>query len=393
MNARLTAYIIMALALLACGLSTGARAYYLAALALIILLALSVIAAAWALLTVKVDMKGIRSRVERGEALMTIFTVRHASLLPVSAIRLRLSVPSAFSAYQEVSVSAMPFSKKVFRYRINCPHRGIYEAGVTHIEAQDLFGLVTLSRRADMRLVRMEVSPKVPRDLPMELKSVDMGPETISRSSDDTASPSDVRKWEDGDPLKRVHWKLTMRRRELMVRVFEESARPDTLIIPDLSAITATPDQALTYEDCVCEACAGAAKAQLEAGYPVRMPLTSASPSEIAGQFPADIPMFTDALMRVKFDSPYDYEQVLMLMLQRMSRTGGAIVVTPRLTTRIADLAVRMQLSGVNVRVIWITDTRLNQSLEMSERLKMENVRVDMVDPWARELAQDSIIR
>ena len=112
MNARLTAYIIMALALLACGLSTGARAYYLAALALIILLALSVIAAAWALLTVKVDMKGIRSRVERGEALMTIFTVRHASLLPVSAIRLRLSVPSAFSAYQEVSVSAMPFPKR-----------------------------------------------------------------------------------------------------------------------------------------------------------------------------------------------------------------------------------------------------------------------------------------
>jgi uncharacterized protein (DUF58 family) len=393
MNARLIAYVIMALTLMACGLSTGARAYYLAALALIMLLALSAIAAAWALFTVKVEMKGIRSRVERGETLMTIFTVRHASLLPISAIRLQLSVPSAFSAAQEVSVSAMPFSKKVFRYRINCPHRGLYEAGITRIEAQDLFGLINLSRRADMRLVPMEVSPRVPRDLPMELKSVDMGPETISRASDDTASPSDVRKWEDGDPLKRVHWKLTMRKREVMVRVFEESARPDTLIIPDLSAVTATPDQALTYEDCVCEACAGAVKAQLDAGYPVRMPLTCAMPSEISGQFPADISLFVDALMRVKFDSPYDYEQVLMLMMQRMSRTGGIIIVTPRLTTRIADLAVRMQMSGVNVRVIWITDTRLDQSLEMSERLKMENVRVDRIDPWARELAGDAVIR
>jgi len=389
MTTRLAAFLIMGCALMASGLSTGARVYYIAATALFALIFFSLAASVWAILTVKVDMKGIRARVERGESLMTIFTVRHASLLPVAAIRLRLSVPSAFS-YQEVAVSALPFSKKVFRYRINCPHRGIYEAGVTRIEAQDLFGLVRLSRRADMRLVKMEVVPGTPRDLPMELKSVDMGPETISRASDDTASPSDVRKWEDGDPLKRVHWKLTMRKREVMVRVFEESARPDTLVIPDLSHIDAAPDQALTYEDCVCEACLGAVKAQLEAGYPVRMPLTGAQPTEISGQFPADIALFTDALMRVRFDSPYEYERVLTLMMQRMNRTGGAVIVTPRLTTRIADLAARMQISGVNVRVIWITDTRLDQSLEMSERLRMENVRVDRVDPWTRELTGET---
>jgi len=191
-----------------------------------------------------------------------------------------------------------------------------------------------------------------------------------------------VRKWQDGDPLKKVHWKLTARKREVMVRVYEESARPDTLIIPDLTEISAMRDQALAIEDCVCEACAATAKAQLEAGYPVLMPLTSKTPSEIAGQFPADIASFVDALMRVKFDSPYEYEQVLMLMLRRMSRTGGCVLVTPHLTSRIADLAARMQHTGVQTRVIWISDTRLDQSLEMMERLRMENVEVRRADPW-----------
>ena len=382
MNIKLAAYLIIAATLMICGLSTGAQAYYLIAFTLLILLLISFISVLWALMTVKVEMKGLKARVGRGETLMTIFTVRHSSLLPVSAVRLRLSVPSAFSPSQEVSVPALPFAKKLFRWRINCPHRGVYDAGITRIYVSDLFGLVTLSRKSGMKLVRVDVAPRIPDALPMELKGGDIGPETISRADEDTASPSDVRKWQDGDPLKKVHWKLTMRRREVMVRVYEESARPDTLVIPDLTEISAMRDQALAIEDCVCEACAGAVKAQLEAGYPVRMPLTSQSPAEITGQFPQDLHSFVDALMRVKFDSPYEYEQVLTLMQRRMSRTGGAVVVTPHLTSRIADLAARMQQSGVNTRVIWISDSSLDPSLEMVERLRMENVRVDRVDPW-----------
>ena len=388
MSIKLTAYIIISAALLVCGMSTGAQAYYLIAFTLLILLLISFVSALWALLTVKVEMKGLKPRVERGDTLMTIFTVRHMSLLPVSAIRLKLSVPSAFSPNQEISVPSMPFARKLFRWRIACPHRGVFEAGVIRIYAADLFGLVTLSRKSGMKLVKVDVAPRVPAALPMELKGGDIGPETISRAAEDTASPSDVRKWQDGDPLKKVHWKLTARRREVMVRVYEESARPDTLIIPDLTEISAMRDQALAIEDCVCEACAGAAKAQLEAGYPVIMPLTSKTPSEISGQFPADIAAFVDALMRVKFDSPYEYEQVLTLMMRRMSRTGGAVVVTPHLTSRIADMTARMQRSGVRTKVVWVSDTRLDQSLEMMERLRMENVEVTRVDPWSIDVPE-----
>ena len=112
------------------------------------------------------------------------------------------------------------------------------------------------------------------------------------------------------------------------------------------------------------------------------MPLTSARPSEIAGQFPADFSSFLDALMRVKFDSPYGYEQVLMLMMGRLQRTGGAVLVTARLTTRIADLAMRMQRSGIMTRLIWVSDDAREESLEMLERLKMAGVLAEKLDPW-----------
>ena len=86
--------------------------------------------------------------------------------------------------------------------------------------------------------------------------------------------------------------------------------------------------------------------------------------------------------MRARFDSPYGYEQVLMLMLARLQRTGGAVLVTARLTTRIADMAMRMQQSGITTKLIWISDDARDASMEMIERMKMGGVQASRVDPW-----------
>ena len=385
MNARLIGALGAMATLLAAGLSTGTRVYYLLFYLLLAMILLGLIAVLWTIFTVKIDMKGVRARVNRGDMLMTVFTVKHMSLLPVASVRIQVNVPSAFSPTQEISVSTPPFAERSFRHVIQCPHRGVYEAGVTKIAARDMFGFFAVSRKPNMKLIRMEVLPRLNHADEMKLKSVDMGPEFLARASEDTASPSDVRAWQDGDSLKKVHWKLSMRRREVMVRTYEESARPDTLIIPDLSRITAMNDQQLTVEDCICESCLAMAKAQLDAGYPVRMPLTSAQPAEIAGRYPADVAAFADAMLRVKFDSPYAYEKVLIQMMARMQRTGGAVLCTSKLTMRCADLAMRMQRSGVQVKLIWVSEDPRDEAMELLERLKMDNVQVERVDPWRTE--------
>ena len=385
LSTRRAGFALVMAAMLAAGLSTGTRLYYLVFYALLALLLLAAVSVGWTLVTLRVTLKGVAARVERGERIPAVFTVRHGCPLPVSAIRVRLSVPSALAPNQEVNVSCPPFARRTFRQVIGCPHRGVYEVGVARVYVTDAFGLVSLCRRPGTRLVKLEVAPRPRKAPPLRLSASDQGAQSIRRAAEDNASPSDVRAWQEGDELKKVHWKLSLRRRELQVRTYEETARPDTLVIPDLQQVTSLRDMQLTLEDCVCEAALGAAQAQLRAGDPVRMPLGGTRPREVTGQFPADIPTFAEAMLRAEFDSPYGYEQVLTLMLGRFQRTGGAVLVTARLTTRIADMALRMQQSGVATRLVWVSDDTRDESMALIERLKMGGVKAERLDPWSEQ--------
>ena len=92
MTSRLTGVLIAMAALLATGLSTGGQIYYLLFYTLLLLTLLSLISVLWLLFSARIEMRGVKPRVERGEAMMTIFTVRHTSPLPVAALRIRLNV-------------------------------------------------------------------------------------------------------------------------------------------------------------------------------------------------------------------------------------------------------------------------------------------------------------
>lgn len=50
--------------------------------------------------------------------------------------------------------------------------------------------------------------------------------ETLARATEDISNPSDLRTYAPGDPMKKIHWKQSLRKQELLVRRFEEPALP-----------------------------------------------------------------------------------------------------------------------------------------------------------------------
>ncbi len=376
MTARCVILLAAGIALLAAGLSTGVPVYYAlcaAAGALVVLCFLSVVVA---ISTLQVKAQSAYLRTVRGRNVSLQIRTKHMSPLPVGSLSIGITTASE---PETLEIGGAPYKWHAHLFEIACPHRGVYMAGVTDATVSDVFGLFQMKKKIRGNTFTIEVAPKLHKISAMELGAGDTGPEAPNRSTEDDSSPSGIRLWRDGDELKKIHWKLSMRRRELMVRTYEESAKPDFLILMDLSPIGALRSQALAIEDAACEAAAAAAMAHLAEGYPVRMPLSCSRPMECAGRAPEDLPRFVDALTNVPFDCAYAFEKLLAVEMRRMQRTGGALIITSRLAMRTADIAMQMRRSGLQVRINWITDSRAGDGNEIVARLALAGVEVNKV--------------
>ena len=385
MNGRTAVFLLLAVTLLVIALSTGTAVYYLMAAMLGMMALIGFLSALLTLLTLQIDLTAQKKRAVRGESVAVRLRLKRRTLLPAGLIELEVSAPDEGRDAGRMIVGVAPIRGREYRYTIRCAHRGVYEAGVSRLRVTDIFGLFSFSRRVKGRMARVEVTPRLVTVPAVTVQPGDTGPQGRVRMTEDLASPSGVRAWQEGDSLKKVHWKLTARRREMMVRTFEESARPDFLILLDCAPVNAMQSHVRTIEDALCESAAAAAMAQMSAGYPVRMPLNSQNPTELSGQTPGEIAHFLSALTWLRFDSPYSFEQVIELELRRMLRTGALILVSTRLNAALAELALRVKQLGVEVQYVWVAETTHKEHETMKERLALMGVSVRHVNPWQNE--------
>ncbi len=379
---RLSVFFLCALTLLVVALSTGGAIYYLLFAMMAMMAVLSAFSCAWMLFSLRIRCTYPPSRVVRGESASLSVESQHFCPIPVGNIQVSFFGPQTAGIAESIDLSSVPFRRRLSHHHMRFPHRGQHIVGINALEVSDIFGLFHFRKKIKDQSVVISVMPRVVELPPLDLSSGDSGPETFAQNTDDTASPSDIRNYQQGDALKRIHWKLTMRKRELIVRTYEESPRPDTLVLMDCSAINATLNQALHIEDALCETAASLIKAQLQADFPVRIPLMSLNPVEISGQSSASFPMFLDALSEVQFDGIHTFEKVLALEMRRIQRTGGVILISSRLSMQIADAAVQMRRTGMQVCLCWITDAQRAETLEVLTRMELQGVQVKRINPW-----------
>ncbi len=239
------------IALLACVLLIAAALGGAVALAMwgASVAAIAAIAAFWgreAWKGVTVDVSFAPPRVFAGEPVTLSVRIANAKRLALPVVRIAVPLPEGLKPERDAAGAslrgfrrtvALPGHSEVkITLPVSAARRGEYRIDRISVELADPFDLSPIGRderpEADL-LVMPDPRVRVPVDV---LRRLPFGvPTRAAQIFEERERFAGVRAYEQGDPLNRIHWRLTAHAGRLQTKLFEPTRSADVLLALDLS--------------------------------------------------------------------------------------------------------------------------------------------------------------
>ena len=175
---------------------------------------------------------------ERGNVMEFGIAVNNDGLLVIPSLTARLILYSSIGGLDGVTeaiLSLAPHEKRKLDMDVNFVHLGTYEVSVSHVQIRGLLGVIPLSLPGG-GIHRVEVLPHLwhIQSLPVseQVHTEDSRSHVTARL--DGMDYTGVREYEQGDPIKNIHWKLSAHTSNYMTKQRETFGSTGLTIILDL---------------------------------------------------------------------------------------------------------------------------------------------------------------
>ncbi len=381
MKAHLTIPASVSVTLLVCALATGSPLLYLLAVLTLLTVVLCLTGVLWASGTLQISAETDQETVHRGDHVTLHLRVRHRGWIPIAPVSLELSTLSG-DQLREIRLKNLPGRTQTLQMPLYASHVGVFASGIRSCTVEDLMGIFQRKILPHDTEYSLTVLPLTFETEPLVMAPGDPGSEIMARATEDLNAPSDIRAYQPGDAMKKIHWKLSLRKGELMVRKFDEPVLQETLILMDCSnpPDLGRPEANADLRDALLETGASLFADQVKTEHTVRMPLTGKHPADLDDRM--GLPIVFDYLTKVDFSAAERFDQALMMESRRLGKVGCVAVITAQLTGATVEMMIRMHRMGPNMRLYLVTfvpdDTGM---LPLTGRLEHAGIEVAFVTP------------
>lgn len=390
MRARTLNFIFIGLVITVIAVTIGSALLLRIAVCMAAMLLMSLISVGLCSISAKIDFPSFALNITRGQRVGAEMTLRFGSLLPMG------SLAYSFDNGKTLRFGAYPFVKYKKKFLVDAPHVGIYPYGSGKLFMTDVFNLFVFSRQFDFSGAVVTVLPASFDTPKPENHSREAGEGEV-HLSDDADEPSGIREWIEGDLLKRIHWKLSIKNYnpvdqsiKPIVKTYEEAARPEILILPDLSQPDATAETVAALRDGILEGAYSLCREIVESGDTIRLVLYQNSVTEHVCASREDLGSSALALARAEFGSFVTFESLAREAMRRIGTTSTAVFVTARLDERVAEILVRLKsFSGMSIAVLLISENIGDDQSALSQaRLEDCGIMISQHSLGSKEAAQ-----
>ena len=221
------------------------------------------------------------ARVTVGSMAQIRLRLENTARLPSAPLLVEDQVPYAFGARPRFILRRIqPGAARTVTYRVRSDNRGRFPIGPLSLHSADPLGMFELTRSFSTQHM-LTVAPKTEVLAPINLGAVWSGrgeghaAHTAAAGEDDVG----VREYRHGDELRRIHWRATAHRGEIMVRREEQTWHSRaTILLDSRSAAHRGEGPGSSYEWAV-SAAASTACYLLRNGYTVHLSTGVGTPS------------------------------------------------------------------------------------------------------------------
>lgn len=377
-------YIVLLLC--AIGFSIGLRAR-LSSVTLIVAIMMPIISLIIFILTqrkVTIDIPNNAVTIQKKTELKAQIIIENASYIPFTHIRIVGLLPDEKGGNitnQRIIMSVLPRKKVKINAGIVFDYRGEFSMRIDYIDLYDVFGIFHRRRKLDKE-IKIKVVPRVfdINSVPESSMTSDTNPNPLLITSDDRDELSSIREYRDGDLLRSVHWKLSAKKDDLIVKVLDGQRSTESAIIMDLNCYYEDMDNNLRVTDAVIESALTICNNLLKQGQNCLMIWYDNKNNTIVKQFSTPDSGFAEVFDTLSL-VPIWQEPINMLNLvassaEELNMRNSIFIITPQFSNELNEAITHLYTIGsADINVLCI-DNSGDDILAVKNIYKDTNVNV-----------------
>jgi len=306
----------------------------------------------------------------KGEKVQYIFNVRNNSFLPYTSVRVRFKANSSVvtADFEDQYFSIWPYKNHEIIFNVSAKYRGNYEIGVLNIMVYDFLGLFRFEQKHDRAFI-LTVRPRVLDIMPLPLSKADSGSENVKNftAEEDYAVISDLRKYQPTDGYKKIHWKASAKKNELVSKNYQNTKRNSVALLMDNSLIEAGirgEDTAAAMEDAMMEAYVSALSYCIRQNFVSSLFFMGDEQAEGAiGNFEY---LYTIA-SKIRFGEVYsDFDAYIVNYSKMQADAENVIIFVQEITDAVFATAQTMHVFGNNIIIVYFKDPHADEAVKIA---------------------------
>ena len=345
---RLTFHILLGMVLVLAILSGGETLYYFAIVLGTVKLG--------AYFLVKHHQKNIfvlyytsENIVETGDSIEVEYKVSNTSMVPVAHSLIEFKLDNKMNVAGKLKEMAFFASQERINFtkNIKCVHRGYYKIGQVSV---DVFDPLFLDQRSVFfdKEIDVTVHPKI-----IPLHGLAFHPKVLygtlksnRKTLEDRTNIVNIRKYEQGDQMKNIHWKLSAKKDTLMTKEFEQTVSAKLMILVDGYRGHFDRGYTMDQEEYLVSFVASLSKEILDQGMQLKLALNDNENTVIETTSRSDFAKVLDALTQFQSNSDRAFETFIRQYETDHGEDESFVLITPRMTGALLEQIDRQGTSA-----------------------------------------------